>query len=326
VAPTRPGQPAYDLYLQPLADAPPGARVRLARRRRAPSGAAITAAALLAGCAAGRAFRRGEERARNSDWDAAVQYYRQAVQADPNRAEYKIALERAMINASHEHLNQAQLAEARGELVSQLLLAEERTRRRIAQALHDDALQRLLSAHQDLVEAAPGRAGVRRAHQTLEGTIQGLRDAVSALHPITLEQGDLETALNAIARQHSGRGGYRYTVRVEEEAAGVEDELVLSLARELLTNVGRHAEATRCAVSVTREGRRIVLEVADDGRGIAAGRQEEALREGHIGLASALQRVRAIGGEAEVSSEPGKGTTVRARIPIEERAGVEQPG
>src|SRR5204863_7177317 len=111
----------------------------------------------------------------------------------------------------------AKLAEARGELVAQLLLAEERTRRRIAQVLHDDALQRLLAAHQDLIEAAPGRAGVSRPHKTLEGTIERLRDAVAALHPITLQQGDLETALNAIARQHAGRGGYRYTVRVEED-------------------------------------------------------------------------------------------------------------
>jgi two-component system, NarL family, sensor kinase len=203
-------------------------------------------------------------------------------------------------------------------------LAEERTRRRIAQVLHDDALQRLLSAHQDLFEAAPGREGVSRAHKTLEGTIQRLRDAVVALHPVTLQQGDLETALNAIARQHGGRGGYRYTVRVEDDATGYEDDLVLSLARELLTNVARHAEASRCAVTVTREGNRIALEIVDNGKGIDPGRQDQALREGHIGLASALQRVRAIGGEAEVSTEPGKGTTVRARIPLSDRVPARQ--
>jgi PAS domain S-box-containing protein len=218
----------------------------------------------------------------------------------------------------------AKLAAARGELVAQLLLAEERTRRRIAQVLHDDALQRLLSAHQDLIEAAPGRSGVQRAHKTLEGTIQQLRDAVVALHPITLEQGDLETALNAIARQHAGRGGFRYTVRVEDDAAGHEDELVLSLAREFLTNVAAHAEASRCSVTVTRVGDRIVLEVADDGKGIPPGREEEAFREGHIGLASSLQRVSATGGEAEVSSEAQKGTVIRSRIPIAARAPVRQ--
>jgi PAS domain S-box-containing protein len=220
----------------------------------------------------------------------------------------------------------AKLAEARGELVAQLLLAEERTRRGIAQALHDDALQRLLSAHQDLIEAAPGRAGVTRAHKALEGTIDRLRDAVVALHPVTLQQGDLETALNAIARQHAASGRLRHTVSVDQDAAGHQDDLVLSLARELLANVARHAEASRCSVSVKREGDQLTLEVADDGRGIPPGRQDRALREGHIGLASAIQRVQAIGGEAEVSSEPGSGTVVRARIPIAERQVVEQPG
>jgi PAS domain S-box-containing protein len=218
----------------------------------------------------------------------------------------------------------ARLAEARGELLAQLLLAEERTRRRIAQVLHDDALQRLLAAHQDLIEAAPGREGVSRAHKALEGTIGRLRDAVVALHPVTLQQGDLDTALSAIVRQHAARGGFRYTVRVEEEASGLEDDLVLSIARELVTNIAKHAGASRCSVTVTREGERVVLEVADDGRGIPQGRQEAALREGHIGLAAAIQRMKAIGGEMEVSSEAGRGTVIRGHFPIGEREPAER--
>src|SRR5262245_59199104 len=71
---------------------------------------------VVAGCGAGRSFGRGENAARSGDWDAAVEYYRRAVQEAPDRSDYKIALERAMINASHQHLNQAQISEARGEL------------------------------------------------------------------------------------------------------------------------------------------------------------------------------------------------------------------
>jgi general secretion pathway protein D len=73
-------------------------------------------ALIVAGCGAARTFGRAENAARAGDWDAAVEYYRRAVQESPDRSDYKIALERAMINASHQHLNQAQLAEARGEL------------------------------------------------------------------------------------------------------------------------------------------------------------------------------------------------------------------
>jgi PAS domain S-box-containing protein len=214
----------------------------------------------------------------------------------------------------------ADLAQARGELVSQLMLAEERTRSRIAQVLHDDALQRLLVAHQELIEAAPGREGVTRAQQALEGTIERVREAVAALHPVTHQQGDLETALSAIVRQHATRGGFRYTVRVEPHASGVQDELVLSAARELVNNVAKHANASRCSVIVDREAGRINLEVADDGVGIPEGRQKNAIREGHIGLASTVQRMKAIGGDGEVSSTVGKGTVVRASIPINELA------
>ena len=76
----------------------------------------IALALTAAGCGAARSYGRAENAARAGDWDAAVEYYRKAVQEAPDRTDYKIALERAMINASHEHLNQAQLAEARGEL------------------------------------------------------------------------------------------------------------------------------------------------------------------------------------------------------------------
>jgi general secretion pathway protein D len=71
---------------------------------------------VLAGCAAGRAYGRGEGAARAGDWDTAVEHFRRAVQENPDRADYRIALERAMINASVQHLDQARLLEARGQL------------------------------------------------------------------------------------------------------------------------------------------------------------------------------------------------------------------
>src|SRR5688572_26360425 len=69
-----------------------------------------------AGCGAGRAFGRGESAARAGDWDAAVEHYRQAVQENPDRIDYQIALERAMVSASIRHLDQARVLEARGQI------------------------------------------------------------------------------------------------------------------------------------------------------------------------------------------------------------------
>lgn len=78
---------------------------------------AIAVLALLAGaCGGGRAYGHGDRASRNGDWDAAVGFYRQAVQTSPDRSEYRIALERAMINASNVHLDQARVFEARGQL------------------------------------------------------------------------------------------------------------------------------------------------------------------------------------------------------------------
>jgi general secretion pathway protein D len=85
-------------------------------RRLTPVSALLLAIALLAGCAAGRAFQRGEERGRVGDWDSAVTYYRQAMQAEPGRPEYRIALERAMLNASRIHFDLARQLEAKDQL------------------------------------------------------------------------------------------------------------------------------------------------------------------------------------------------------------------
>ncbi len=200
-------------------------------------------------------------------------------------------------------------------LVSQILDAEERERSRVAQALHDDALQSLLAAHQDLIEAAPGRAQVTRAHEVVGVAIDRVRDAVSALHPVILEQRGLEPALAAVCAQAEGSAGLASELRVDPAAVGSSDGLVFSVARELVTNAMRHANAEHLGVTVEATPQAIVLEVSDDGQGIPEGRRDEALDEGHVGLASIHQRLDAIGGTLELESPPGGGTKATAHIP-----------
>lgn len=203
----------------------------------------------------------------------------------------------------------------RATLVSQVLDAEERERSRVAQALHDDALQSLLAAHQDLIEAAPGRALVTRAHEVVGVAIDRVRDAVSALHPVILEQRGLEAALAAVCLQAEHSAGFETELRVDPAAVGVSDGLVFSIVRELVTNARRHAEADLVAVGVDSGRNGITLEVSDDGKGIAPGRRDQALEEGHVGLASIHQRLDAIGGVLEIESSPSGGTRAVARIP-----------
>ena len=219
----------------------------------------------------------------------------------------------------------SRLAEAEAELedrkqfVAQVMDAEDRARRRIAQLIHDDALQSLLAANQDLMEAAPGREQVMRAHDVVSSTIAQLREAMIALHPVTLKHGGLESALGAVARQAERQGALEVTVQIDEGVLGRNDELVLALARELLANVAKHSGATSASVRIAPLADSIELQVMDDGTGMTADRRREALVVGHIGLASVAQRVEANGGELEIESAPGSGTRVRASCSIKTR-------
>ena len=210
-----------------------------------------------------------------------------------------------------------ELAECR-RLVNEVMKAEDQVRRRIAQLLHDDSLQALLAAHQELIEAAPGRAQVMRAHEVVEGAIERLREAMMALHPVTLEHGGFELALGAVARQAARQGGFEAHIDLDSELLGIHDELFLAVARELLANAARHSEAKNVTVTLRRDGEHIELEVADDGKGMEPERRSEALAEGHIGLASIAQRVQSEGGEFSLASSPGQGTSAVARMPLEQ--------
>jgi two-component system NarL family sensor kinase len=202
------------------------------------------------------------------------------------------------------------------QLVNQVMAAEDQGRRRIAQLIHDDSLQTLLAANQDLIEAAPGRAQVQRAHEVVEAAIARLREAMLALHPVTLEQGGFEQALGAVARQAARQGGFEIELDVAPDALGQEDELLLAVARELLNNAARHSQAHRVSVEIRNSGEAVELQIADDGTGMPAERPAEALAEGHIGIASVRERVRAAGGEFELESSQA-GTRASARLPVD---------
>ncbi|HWM12013.1 MAG TPA: ATP-binding protein [Solirubrobacteraceae bacterium] len=209
----------------------------------------------------------------------------------------------------------AELAAARGRLVAQALDAEERARRSMSESLHDGALQDVLAAGHDLwaLGDAPGAEDVRTM---LRDIVARLRAVMVALHPTVLAYGGLEAALRAVAEQQAAAGGFAVAVSVDPAAVGHRDELVLSVARELLTNAAHHARASHVEVTLACERDAVVLEVADDGSGIAPGREREALTEDRIGLAIAAERVAAVGGRLTARPRDGGGTAVRAALPI----------
>ena len=228
----------------------------------------------------------------------------------------------AIERARHE-TEIAALATLRGRLVAENLEAEERVRQRISEQLHDGALQDLLAARQDLVEAAGETNDAKMrdemlgyAREGVERAVKLLRDAVHALHPVVLQHGGLEAAMQAAAGQAARQGNFRAEVTVDPAATGLRDELVMSLARELLNNCAKHSQAAHVHVTVGRVDGAVLLEVSDDGRGLDPHLVESAPMRGHIGLASLTQRVEAVGGTLDLRGGDGGGTTVLARLPI----------
>ena len=206
----------------------------------------------------------------------------------------------------------AELNVERSRLLGEALTVEERERERLAAYLHDEPLQLLVAAQQELDEARRGEAAaLERASSHVSAAVSDLRRTLVHVPPLPLEEVGLGVVLPAVARQLC-RGRFDLRVSIDPAARVMDDGLVYSLARELITNVVKHSSAQRVEVAVGTPGGRVVLEVADDGVGFdpAAGPED-----GHVGLALASHRARAAGGELAVESAPGRGTRVRVSLP-----------
>jgi two-component system NarL family sensor kinase len=211
----------------------------------------------------------------------------------------------------------ARLAEQRGQLATHALTAEQRERRRLAELLHDEAVQTLSLGRQELADYhRTGRdEAFERARAAIDEAIAQLRGEIFELHPYVLDHAGLPAALNAIAARGAQRLGAEMTVAVDPEATGRHDELIVVLARELLNNAVKHSRAEHVDVTVAADAEWIELTVSDDGRGFDPADRAASLLGGHIGLASSEQRVLAAGGIVHVASAPGAGTTVRVTLP-----------
>ncbi len=187
------------------------------------------------------------------------------------------------------------LAAARQRIVAEALAAEDRARERISQQLHDELLQSLFVIRQDLAEVVgdPARTDlIVRARDGVHEAIRSLRAAVFDIHPVVLERGGLRSAVGAVAQHHAGVGGFEIEVEIEPEADGEHARLLLSLVRELLTNVVRHSGAAHAVVRLWREGDEVRLEVSDNGGGIDPGAAQPALapRPHRLGLGRTTRR------------------------------------
>jgi signal transduction histidine kinase len=192
-------------------------------------------------------------------------------------------------------------------------------RERIAKELHDGAIQALFAVGMGLQGSAmlAGDTELRRrienAVEELDRVIRDLRNYIFGLRPGILADRQLDQALQRLVEELQQRGGVVAVAEIDPaaaaELAGKAGELV-QLAREALSNVGRHAGAATCRVSLYRTEEGAVLEVDDDGRGFDPAQPSA----GH-GLRNLRERAAALGGRTEITSVPGEGTRVRVTIP-----------
>jgi two-component system NarL family sensor kinase len=214
----------------------------------------------------------------------------------------------------------------RNQLITALTTIEDRERRTLSEDLHDGALQYVLAARQDLDEArqTADPTSFDRVDHALRETSQVLRSMMTQLHPAVLDQAGFLPALRDLVRTSSERG--RFAVTIEAGSWGESwrtsaDGLLLATARELLTNVVKHAGAHAVDIELAWRHEIARLRIADDGRGISAGDVERQLALGHIGLTSRRVRLEAAGGSLVL--HPGKtgGTVAEVEVPAALQAG-----
>jgi signal transduction histidine kinase len=207
------------------------------------------------------------------------------------------------------------------------IASSERERRRWARELHDETLQELgaLNVMQESAlhvdDPAAMRDALGRSQRQVEQIISGLQGLITELRPAALDQlgigaavetlidrlksrSDIEIELDLDLAYEGGRLSTRHTP--ELEAA------LYRLVQEALTNVIKHADATRARVRIEEEDETVSVTVEDDGRGFAGDGGHDG-----FGLLGMRERVALRGGQLTVTSTPGDGTRVAARLPVE---------
>ncbi len=210
-------------------------------------------------------------------------------------------------------------------LTGRILTAQEEERRRIAQDLHDDVNQRLALLMLDLqtigrqIGPSPAEAqdGVRNVLNGLEALSDDVRFMAYRFHPSILDDLGLKAALQRLLDDFSSRTGVKALFvhqPLDHQLDKTKSTALYRVVQESLSNIARHAKATRVEVEVTVEEEGVVVVVRDDGRGfdqLVVDRGESGL-----GLLNMRERLLSVQGSCEVESVPGRGTTVSMYVPL----------
>jgi len=236
------------------------------------------------------------------------------------------------------HRRLAEREEALESFAERIVEWQERESRRLAGEIHDGISQRIvslffhLSAAADAIAADPAVAAeqVARAQELAAAALDETRSAIAGLRPPVLDDLGLAASLESLGHYFPG-----LDVRVEADdlrMAGHVETAVYRTAQEALQNVAKHAGADSVRIRLSRHAERAVLEVSDDGTGFDPAKAVPAAPPGSrvpqptgLGLSGMRERAELLGGTLELTSAPGRGTTVRLSVPFTPR-GPAGPG
>jgi signal transduction histidine kinase len=213
-------------------------------------------------------------------------------------------------------------AGARRRLMNNIASGGDEARRRFTSALHDDALQLLTAAELQLERLRAEANGSHQAVQLdqLKTTLGRVEDSLRRLlTTLSTESLELDTDLNEAIRErlesvrvHSGIET-QFDLRLPDQVAAPIQSIVVKNVAEALTNVAKHAHATRVFVSAAAAEDGIRVEVVDDGAGFVVAEAVEM--PGHFGLLAMKERAHLAGGWFHIESEPGAGARVEFWVP-----------
>lgn len=224
---------------------------------------------------------------------------------------------------AHAEARSTELLAHNRELAQRLISLQEGERLALARELHDELGQTCTAIRIETALlrhcAADDRAGLLGAAERADAAAHGLQllvsDLLRRLRPAHLDTLGLAAALLELCEAWQRRTGVACTLRHDGPETAFGDSIDIALyriAQEALTNVARHAQATRVSVTLAQPSAdEVRLRVEDDGRGMDTG----AARRG-LGLLGAVERAAAVGGALEVRSAPGQGLMIEVCIPL----------
>lgn len=225
------------------------------------------------------------------------------------------------------HKSETELAENREllrKLTARLTLAEERTRRDIANTLHDSVgysmvmmLNSLRSLH-ETVDGADARAKAAETIREMESLIDRTRSFTFEISPPLLYEVGLDATIEACCNQIFASHDVRCSFQSEGEVTPLAEDtkiLLYQMAHELLLNAVKHAKAGNVFVRIRWGTRKVQILIEDDGIGFDQSEEKAPTTTSGMGLFSIRERMSSIGGQFNIISEPGEGTTASLIAP-----------